>query len=95
MTTAIQLSDKFVPSGTIVATRGRDASDNMVEYAQRQQTWKLPLVVLVDENSASASEIFAAAVQENGAASSSAGEPTARGPCKPTSRSKACPARCG
>jgi len=66
LTTAIQLSNKFVPSGTIVATRGRDASDNMVERAHKDQTWKTPLVVLVDENSASASEIFAAAVQENG-----------------------------
>jgi C-terminal peptidase prc len=65
LTTAIQLSNKFVPSGTIVATRGRDATDNTVEYAHRDRTWKTPLVVLVDENSASASEIFAAAVQEN------------------------------
>jgi C-terminal peptidase prc len=65
LTTAIQLSNKFIPSGTIVSTRGRDASDDMVEYAHRDRTWKTPLVVLVDENSASASEIFAAAVQEN------------------------------
>lgn len=66
LTTAIQLSNKFIPSGTIVSTRGRDASDDTVEYAHRDRTWKTPLVVLVDENSASASEIFAAAVQENG-----------------------------
>ncbi len=66
LTTAIQLSNKFIPAGTIVSTRGRDASDDMVEYAHRDRTWKTPLVVLVDENSASASEIFAAAVQENG-----------------------------
>lgn len=65
LTTAIQVSNKFVPSGTIVATRGRDASDNTVEYAHRGRAWQTPLVVLVDENSASASEIFAAAVQEN------------------------------
>ncbi len=66
LTTAIQLSNKFVPHGTIVATRGREAADNSVEQARNDHVWKIPLVVLVDENSASASEIFAAAVQENG-----------------------------
>ncbi len=66
LTTAIQMCNKFVPSGTLVSTRGRDMADNTVEYANRQHAWKVPLVVLVDENSASASEIFAAAVQENG-----------------------------
>jgi carboxyl-terminal processing protease len=66
LTTAIQLSNKFIPAGTIVSTRGRDVTDNTVEYAHKDRTWKTPLVVLVDENSASASEIFAAAVQENG-----------------------------
>jgi carboxyl-terminal processing protease len=65
LTTAIQMCNKFVPSGTLVSTRGRDVADNTVEYANRQHAWKVPLVVLVDGNSASASEIFAAAVQEN------------------------------
>ena len=66
LTTAIQMCNKFVPSGTLVSTRGRDTADNTVEYASREHAWKVPIVVLVDGNSASASEIFAAAIQENG-----------------------------
>lgn len=66
LTTAISVSDRFVPYGGIVSTKGRNASDNTNEAANYGKTWRVPLVVLVDENSASASEIFAAAIQDNG-----------------------------
>jgi carboxyl-terminal processing protease len=65
LTTAIELSDRFLPAGTIVSTRGRTEADNSQEQAQYPNTWKVPLVVLIDHDSASASEIFAAAIQEN------------------------------
>ena len=66
LTTAIALSDTFLPGGEIVSTRGKLAEDNSREVARVAKTWRVPLSVIVDEDSASASEIFAAAIQENG-----------------------------
>lgn len=66
LTTAIDVSNRFLPQGTIVSTKGRNTQDNSLEQASLQNTWKVPLVVLIDSHSASASEIFAAAIQENG-----------------------------
>ena len=66
LTAAVSISDRFLPAGTIVSTKGRNPTDNSREEAVYGQTWKVPLVVLVDRNSASASEILAAAIQENG-----------------------------
>ncbi|MCA9062253.1 MAG: S41 family peptidase [Planctomycetaceae bacterium] len=65
LTTCVEITDRFVPCGTIVSTKGRLSSDNMVEAATFTKTWSTPMVVLIDGDSASASEIFAAAIQEN------------------------------
>ena len=66
MVAAVQMVNEFLPKGQlIVYTEGRKASRENYFSNGTGSSPNIPVIILIDEGSASASEIFAGAIQDN------------------------------
>jgi carboxyl-terminal processing protease len=65
LSAAVDVADLFLERGLVVATRGRSPEEDFNYTASRPGTWRMPLVVVIDGESASSSEIFAGAIRDH------------------------------
>lgn len=64
LVSAVEVADRFIDRGIIVTTHGRSPQEDFTYSAHEQSKWKVPLVLIIDQDSASAAEIFAGAIRD-------------------------------
>jgi carboxyl-terminal processing protease len=65
LTAAVEVLDRFIEKGTLVETRGRTYDQNYTYTAHEPGTHNVPIILLIDGSSASASEIVAGAIRDH------------------------------
>jgi len=65
LTAAVEVLDRLIDRGVLVSTKGRTNDQNWTYSAHSLGTWNFPIILLIDENSASASEIVAGAIRDH------------------------------
>jgi len=62
---AVEIARRFLPSGVIVSTQQLDSRSRKVYRSDNPMAFTMPLVVLVDSETASSAEVLAGALKEN------------------------------
>ena len=62
---SVDIADLFLDRGVIVSTHGRMAQEDSTYTAHEEGTWHVPLTVIIDQDSASAAEIFSGAIRDH------------------------------
>jgi carboxyl-terminal processing protease len=61
---SVDVADLFLTQGVIVSTHGRIAQEDSTYMAHEEGTWRVPLTLIIDQESASAAEIFSGAIHD-------------------------------
>ena len=65
---SVEVARRFLANGVIASTENYDPKQSLVYQSRNPAAWTVPLVVLVDGDTASAAEVLAGALKENGRA---------------------------